>query len=260
MLRKRIIGVVTIKQGWVVQSFGYTRYLPVGKIECILENLDRWGIDEILLQVIDRSDGQLGPDFRLLEKISELGLSTPVTYAGGIRNEKDATAVIKTGADRISIDSLLIDNVNEIKNISYRLGAQAIVASMPMAVFDRGAEWFDYRSSRVVGLSSNVKYLFESDAVSEILLIDKENEGSSAGFNVNLLGYFKDISTPIIAFGGINDSEQMLSLLKMDCISAVAIGNSLNYKEHSLQNYKLNLNEISIRPEVYRSSIEVVSE
>ena len=55
MVKKRLVGVITVKDGWAVQSFGYERYLPLGRPEVIAENLDRWGADEILLQCIDRS-------------------------------------------------------------------------------------------------------------------------------------------------------------------------------------------------------------
>ena len=78
MLKKRFIAVVTVKDGWAVQSFGYGRYLPLGKPECLVENFDRWGADEILVQVIDRSKGGLGPDFELLKKT----LKQPLIFDG----------------------------------------------------------------------------------------------------------------------------------------------------------------------------------
>ncbi len=250
MLRKRMIGVVTVKQGWVVQSFGFKKYLPIGKVDCILENLDRWGIDEILVQVIDRSSKQSGPDYQLLEQISRLRLATPITYAGGIRHEKDAVAVIKTGADRVCVDALIGD-VREVEAISYRLGAQAVVASMPIVMLNNNPVWFDYRTGKIKKMTPEIKSLFECDVISEIFMIDKENEGKDNGFNKKLLAYFQGISTPIIAFGGISNADDMSSLLGIDNISAVAIGNFLNYKEHAVQNYKLAIAGVSIRPESY---------
>ena len=86
MIQKRLIGVITVKQGWAVQSFGYRRHLPMGRPEVVAENLDRWGVDEILLQCIDRSRHGLGPDLALLERISRKGLATPLIYQGGIRS------------------------------------------------------------------------------------------------------------------------------------------------------------------------------
>ena len=82
MLRKRLIAVVTVLDGLAVQSFGYQRYLPLGKPECLVENLDRWGVDEIFVQVIDRSARNLGPDLGLLLRLGSLGLETPLIYGG----------------------------------------------------------------------------------------------------------------------------------------------------------------------------------
>ena len=90
MVKKRLIGLITVKDGFAVQSFSYKHYLPIGRPECLVENLDRWGADEILIQVIDRSEKKLGPDFELLKKIGKLRISTPIIYCGGIRNHVDA--------------------------------------------------------------------------------------------------------------------------------------------------------------------------
>ena len=106
MVKKRIIGVITILDGKVVQSFGYNSYLPLGRPECIIENLDRWGVDEILIQCIDRSRFSKGPDFMLLEKISSLGIGTPIIYSGGLKSVEDAVSVIKKGADRICLQNI----------------------------------------------------------------------------------------------------------------------------------------------------------
>ena len=131
MLKKRLIGVITVKSGWAVQSFGYRRYLPMGRPEILAENLDRWGADEIIVQCIDRTKEQSGPDLQLVDRIARMGLSTPLIYTGGIRNEEDATRVIQTGADRIGIDALLHDAPAEVERLSHRLGAQALIAALP---------------------------------------------------------------------------------------------------------------------------------
>ena len=68
---KRLIGI-TIKEDWVVQSFRFNEYLPLGRPETVVENLDRWQLDEILILNIDRTTSNLGPNFSLLEKLGDL--------------------------------------------------------------------------------------------------------------------------------------------------------------------------------------------
>ena len=65
MLRKRLIGAIIVRKGWAVQSIGYKRWLPLGKPECLAENLDRWGADGIVVLCIDRENQ--GPDLELSE-------------------------------------------------------------------------------------------------------------------------------------------------------------------------------------------------
>ena len=118
---KRLIGIVVVKDNWAVQSFSFDSYLPIGRPEVVVENLDRWQLDEILLLNIDRSENSAGPNFKLLEKLGGLGLSTPLCYMGGVRNVGDALGVLKLGADRIGIESLFYNSIREVASISKQL-------------------------------------------------------------------------------------------------------------------------------------------
>ena len=68
-----------------------------------------------MLNVIDRSKRKLAPDFRLLELVKRQKISTPIIYGGGINSLDNAKKVINDGADRIIIESLLINNFDEVK-------------------------------------------------------------------------------------------------------------------------------------------------
>ena len=146
MLKKRLTAAVTIRNGLVVQSFGYNRYLPIGKPKVVVENLDRWGCDEIFIQVIDRSTNNLGPDIELVKNIASSGILTPIMYAGGIQNENQASQVIRAGAERVCLDGLLHKNSSEIKNIAKRLGSQAVIGCLPLGMDDSGTVyWYNYQ-------------------------------------------------------------------------------------------------------------------
>lgn len=259
MLKKRLVGVVTVKDGWAVQSFGYQRYLPLGKPECIVENLDRWGADEILVQVIDRSINEIGPDFKLLRNIGRLGLETPLIYGGGIRSIDDGVQAIQSGADRLVVDSILHDNLTAVWGLSERLGAQAIIAALPLSWRGGRVEWLDYRHKCSFSISSDVLSLVETGIVSEVLLIDWMNEGYQGRFELNLVKNLPFDGVQLITFGGISDSEQMAELLQMSNVSAVAVGNFLSYREHAVQKYKEALSEMPLRLSVYESKYSTVT-
>ena len=260
MLKKRLIGVVTVNNGWAVQSFGYHRYLPLGKPECLVENLDRWGADEILVQVIDRSKKNSGPDFDLLERLGELGLETPLIYAGGIRSVSDGVRLVQLGADRIVVDALLHDNLLSIKGLSEKLGAQALIASLPLTWQAKGLEWFDYRSQTSTAISNEVLDLIRSGVVSEVLITDWQHEGAPDAFEKKLVDTFPLKDVPIIAFGGLSNVEQMRALLQASGVAAVAVGNFLSYREHAIQRYKDALTSMPIRLATYKSTFSLIAD
>ncbi len=260
MLKKRLIGVVTVKNGWAVQSFGYRRYLPLGKPECLVENLDRWGADEILVQVIDRSEAGLGPDFELLGRLGALGLETPLIYAGGIRSVADGVKLVQLGADRIVVDALLHDDLTSVKGLSVCLGAQALIASLPLSWHGGSLEWLDYRSRTSTSISDEVLGLIQSGVISEVLLADWQHEGIPDGFEQKLVEEFPLKDVPIIAFGGLSEPEQMRTLLQSSRVTAVAVGNFLSYHEHAIQRYKEALTGMPVRLATYKSTYSLIAD
>jgi imidazole glycerol-phosphate synthase subunit HisF len=255
VLKKRLVGVITVRDGWAVQSFGYSRYLPLGRPEVLAENLDRWGADEILLQCIDRSNRQLGPDLELLHRIAEAGLSTPLIYAGGIRSVEDAVAAVRAGADRVCIDALLHDDIAAASRLGGPLGAQAIIAALPLSQANGGVAWFDYRTKATTALPPALLDLLKTGALSEALIIDHEHEGSPGAFDPGLLDL--DLGVPLIAFGGISEPEQIAQLLGRESVGAVAIGNFLSYREHAVQAYRLAVDRLPLREPIYERPLAI---
>jgi cyclase len=164
MIKKRLIGVVTIRNNMAVQSFGYDKYLPLGNPVNLIENLDRWGADEILVQVIDRSRIQNGPDFELLETLSTRGLSTPLIYSGGINSHEMAIEVIKKGADRVVVDSAFHSDPQIVKNITQSLGNQAVILALPVHIIKDCLFVFNYLLKCDIALDKLLLNIIESSA------------------------------------------------------------------------------------------------
>ncbi len=253
MLKKRLIGVITVLDGWAVQSFGYNKYLPIGRPDVIAKNLDNWGADEIFIQSIDRSINNYGPDFKLLNSIMDLSLATPLTYGGGITSLDNAVEVIKNGFERIVVDSILHSEGNNLEEICYKIGSQAIVGSVPVKVEENKIYWFDYKNCKLKGDFNNLKNIINKKMISEIFLIDQENEGYQNSFKRKIYELFPFSNIPLILFGGLTNKEEIKLFLNCNNVSAVAIGNSLNYKEHSIQHYKESLINYNIRTAYYNT-------
>jgi len=162
MLKRRLVGVITVLNNLAVQSFGYRKYLPLGKPEYLAENLDRWGIDEIVVLSINRTKEDMGPDFDLVKRIGNLGLSTPIIYGGGIRCLDEAVKIIKLGADRICLDNMLHGRNKTIKSIAEALGTQAVIGAIPLSESDNRLLHLNYITEQNEELDLNkLTYLSE---------------------------------------------------------------------------------------------------
>ena len=246
MLKKRIVGAVIVRKNIAVQSFNYSSYLPLGKPEIIIENLHNWGVDEIVLLVIDRDNK--GPDFDLLKKLKNYKISTPLIYGGGIQTEEQAKKVINYGVERIVLDSIIYENINNLEKIYQSLGSQALILSLPLIQENNKINFYNHKKKEFQYKEKNIKEILNKKIFSEIVLINVNGEGSSEGFDKLLFEYMQKITkTPFILFGGISNTKQVIDCLKYENVSAVIIGNSLNYREHSIYHLKKDISDSFIR-------------
>jgi cyclase len=253
MLKKRLIGVIPVKDGQAVQSFGYRRYLPLGRPDILAANLDRWGCDEILVLSIDRSRRGLGPDIGLLKKLAAMRLSTPLIYGGGIATAEQAALVVHHGADRVCVDAALHqDDVQPIRDMAALLGAQALIGVFPLSLRGAGLQWLDHRSSLSQAFDGEKSAgLFDEGVISEAMIIDWVHEGHQAAFDTELVTRFPLRKVPLITFGGISEPAQAAALLALPQVSAVAVGNFLNYTELAVQRFKQQAPGSATRPATY---------
>jgi imidazole glycerol-phosphate synthase subunit HisF len=253
MLKKRIAGVITVYNGLAIQSFGYHRFLPLGNPVHLAENLSRWGSDEIIVLDIGRSKKNLGPDLELLKEISSSGVNIPLTYGGGINSVKEAAAVISAGSERVILDNLLHNNLETVCKISNYLGAQAVVGSFPLSFAENGSiNWYNHVDKKDKKLSKPVLDILDKKIISEALIIDRDHEGTPNTFDATLIEKFP-IRMPVIAFGGLSIKHELSSIIDNPYVVSVAIGNPLNYFEHSIQRIKSQLREKLIRKASYCS-------
>lgn len=228
---KRLIGVITVKDNWAVQSIGYKNYLPLGRPEVIAENYDRWNLDEILVVDIDRSRKGLGPNFDLLAKITDKRISTPLCYMGGIRDSNDALQLINLGADRIALDSLFRKDPDIAYKIADTIGRQAVIRVQPLLKVNDNICFYDHLTQCTTCDIKTDEFIQHNSGFSELMIVDVKNEGTLNSFSIDLFLPFADQKLQVICFGGITSHSQIKELFSKDNVSAVAIGNSLSYKE-----------------------------
>jgi cyclase len=235
MAYKRLVGVIAVKDGQVVKSYGYRFWRPAGRLRTALMNLDRWLVDEIMILDISRR-GSVDPV--VVNEIRASRISTPLAYGGGIRSPDDVNCLLAAGCERFVLETMLFQFPERISELADKVGAQALIASLPLSAKEGGDWQVDGESAARWGVSASAFDLRSFCAkcndwpVAEVLAIDCAKEGCAGKFSIvssDGKHPFGELSKGIIWFGGI-DFKQGAMLLEQPATVAVGFGN-LNYEK-----------------------------
>ncbi|MBT4445671.1 imidazole glycerol phosphate synthase subunit HisF [archaeon] len=260
MLKKRVIACLVIKNGIVVQSIGFEKYLPVGIPEIAVEFLNSWGIDEIVLLDIDATLENREPDFEMIKRISKKCF-VPLTIGGGIKSVAVMKKLIRTGADKIAINSLAVNNPSLISEAAAVLGKQCIVVSIDAKCRKRedGIIWHEVminNGKEGTGLDVvNFSKKCEELGAGEIIVNSIDNDGSKNGLDIELIRSVSSaVSIPVIAIGGVGHPEHFAEGFIQGNAMAVAAANYFHFTEHSpiiVKEYLMSYTTIRPRHETY---------
>ncbi len=249
MLKKRIIGVVIVKDGIAVQSIGFNSYLPIGKPQVLVEFLNEWGIDEIVLLDISATKNGNKPNYSLISSVSERCF-VPLTIGGGISKTSHIHKLMQFGADKVCLNNAIINKMNFVKEAVRIFGSQCIVASLDIKTFNNKYKIYDYVKNRIL---ENDLLDFLNDlklyGVGEIFLNSVDLDGSKKGFDLSLISYVKaNVNIPVICCGGAGKPEHLIQVIKNTDVYGIAAANLFSFFEHSVTITKSNImKEFEIR-------------
>lgn len=232
MLKKRVIGVVLVKDGVAVQSIGFRRYLPIGKPHVAIEYLDRWGIDEIVVLHVHAA----GPADAQTVAGYARRCRVPLAVGGGIRDAGAVKRVIQAGADKAVLNTAAITHPGLITEAASLFGEQCVVVSIDAKRRSGGMhEAFVECGRRGTGLSpAELAARAASLGAGEILANSIDRDGIKQGYDLELLrAVAAAVSIPVIACGGAGHPEHMRAALACGT-AAVAAGNFFHFVEHSV--------------------------
>jgi len=235
MLKTRMVGVLVVKDDLVVQSLGFERYLPVGVPSIAVDYLNRWGIDEIVLLDIHASLEGRGPRF---EKIAEYAKHAQVPFAvgGGIAETHDIDRIIRSGADKVVLNTAVASHPSLIADGARRYGNQCIVVSIDARQHADGRyEVYTNAGRRPTGMTpAEWARVAEEHGAGEILLNSIDRDGSKRGYDAALIEpVVQAVRIPVIVCGGVGHPGQFLEAIRLGA-SAVAAANFFHYTEHSV--------------------------
>ncbi|MBP6941858.1 MAG: imidazole glycerol phosphate synthase subunit HisF [Syntrophorhabdaceae bacterium] len=246
MKKKRIIPILLLRNGWLVQSKSFSRYQNLGNPLTAVKRLSEWGSDEIIYLDISREArydlrrDDLGHPNRhdLFEIIKDVSKVTfmPITIGGRIRLLKDIERRLILGADKISINTVAIENPAFISEASYEFGSQCIVISIDVKMMDNQYRVFANGGTQQTHYSA-VEWAKEAESrgAGELLINSIDRDGRKNGYDIALLKQITDnVNVPVIACGGVGEWEHFAEALEQTKVDAVAAANIFHYSDQSV--------------------------
>jgi imidazole glycerol-phosphate synthase subunit HisF len=266
MLKHRIIPVVLLRNGIVVQSKGFKRYQALGNPHTIVRRLSDWAADELIYLDIGQVEGydlrreDLNfPNRRNLEEIlSDVAKQCfmPLTFGGGIRTLEDINLRLRAGADKVSINTQALSEPNFVRKASREFGSQCIVVSIDAKSTGEGS-WEVFGRGGTVSTGWNPASWashIESLGTGEILINSIDQDGMGKGYDIALIrSVVRAVSIPVIACGGVGEWSHFAEGITDGLASAVAAANIFQYTENSVFKAKdfLNRSGLNVRKPVF---------
>lgn len=241
-LTKRIIPCLDIDKGRVVKGVNFTNIIDAGDPVEVAKRYDQEGADELIILDISASHESRDITYRTIEQIAAQ-VFIPLTVGGGIRELEDIKKLLRSGADKVSINTSAVKNPKLIESAANRFGSQCIVVAIDAKrSSENPIRWevvtFGGRKETGIDVMKWIKRVEEMGA-GEILLTSMDRDGTKEGFD-NLLNIeaTKRSSIPVIASGGAGSPQDLIDAILQGGVEAVLAASIFHYSEYSIDSVK----------------------
>lgn len=231
MLKHRIIPCVLLKDWQLVKSIQFGSYRTVGHPTTTVRVYNARNVDELIVLDIDAS---LNNEPINVEIISDMAdeCFMPLTIGGGITTIDDVYTVLNAGADKVSINSKALESSAFIHEIAKIFGSQCVVASIDVKQTEEGYRVYNKKCGVLDLDPIELAKEYQSQGAGEILLTSIDREGTTNGYDLELLTQFKNhLSIPIIINGGMGNPSHGLEAIEhgADALAAAYIFHFTQY-------------------------------
>ena len=250
MPAKRIIPCLDVKNGRVVKGVHFENLRDAGDPVEAASRYDAQGADEVTYLDIAATQENRGTLLALVERTAAC-VFAPLTVGGGVRSEQEMIALLRAGADKVSVNSAAVADPGLVDRLSALAGAQALVIAIDVKRRPQGG-WEVYvaggtKPTGVEGVAW-AREVAERGA-GELLLTSMDRDGTRAGYDLELLEKVCGaVSIPVIASGGVGTLEHLAEGLRFaDAALAASI---FHDGQHTVQEAKafLRARGIEVRP------------
>ncbi|MDK2785267.1 MAG: imidazole glycerol-phosphate synthase subunit HisF [Bacillota bacterium] len=242
MLAKRVIPCLDVKDGRVVKGTNFLNLRDAGDPVELAAYYDREGADELVFLDISASQEGRRAIIDVVARTTE-AVFIPCTVGGGVRTLNDIRALLCAGADKVSINTVAVENPSLIDEAAARFGSQCIVVAIDARrrpAPDTGWEVYTYGGTRPAGLDA-VEWAAEVErrGAGEILLTSMDRDGTCAGYDLELTrAVARAVGIPVIASGGAGTPADLLKVLLEGEADAVLAASIFHYGRYRISEVK----------------------
>lgn len=247
MLKVRVIPTLLWKDFGLVKGVRFDSWRRVGSVLPAIKVYNSRDVDELVLVDITASPQAASPDHESVSDFSD-ECFVPLTVGGGIRTLPQITGLLRAGADKVSLNTVLFEDPALIDGAARRFGSQCVVASLDVKRLDDRLECFSYCGTRATGVDpvSLARELVDRGA-GEILLTSIDRDGTMTGYDLDLVSRVASaVPIPVIASGGAGTYQHMIDAVQQAGASAVAAASIFHFTEQTPAEAKAAMRAASI--------------
>jgi len=244
MFKVRLIPCLDVKDGRVVKGVKFLDLRDAGDpVEAAIA-YDAAGADELTFLDITASHENRGIILDVVRRTAE-ACFMPVTVGGGVRTTDDIRALLKSGADKVSINTAAVNRREFVKQAAEKFGDQCIVVAIDAKKVSKEGEsdrWdiFTHGGRNPTGLDA-IQYAKEVAALGagEILLTSMDRDGTRQGFDIALTRAISDsVNVPVVASGGVGNLDHLVEGVRDGHASAVLAASIFHFGEFTVRQAK----------------------
>ena len=252
MHTKRIIPCLDVHNARVVKGVNFVNLQDAGDPVEIAAAYDKAGADELVFLDITASSDARATVVDMVRRVAER-VFIPFTVGGGIRTVDDFKAILREGADKVSVNSSAISNPSLISEAADKFGSQCVVVAIDAKKRADGSGWNIYKNGGRIDMGIDaVEWAMKADKLGagEILLTSMDCDGTKEGYDIELTKTIAgNVSIPVIASGGAGCNKDFYDALTLGKADAALAASLFHYKELEIQEVKeyLKTREVPVR-------------
>lgn len=249
MITKRIIPCLDVKNGNVVKGVHFVGLKDVGDPVSCAKKYYQDGADELVFLDITATNENRDTMVKYVEEVAK-NIFIPFTVGGGIRSREDMKNILRAGADKCSLNSAAVRNIDLVSECSNAFGDQCVVLAVDGKLREDKSGWnVVINGGRIdtgIDVVSWVKDCVKKGA-GEILLTSMDADGTKDGFDLPMLKAVKQaVNVPVIASGGCGCLEDFYEVFKENSADAALAASIFHYEELTVRQVKDYLDQKGI--------------